>query len=117
MTYIKCWFCNRITSPYSDLCKHCGESIRHLGDRMSFLNVADIIQPLYGVGGRSLPSNICLNCHFVNEVDTKVCKDCDQDLIRKKLTESEQKKLKEELFEFINTIVLPKKNDANSESK
>lgn len=117
MTYIKCWFCNRATDFYFDNCQHCGESIRDLGDRMSFLNVADIIQPLYGVGSTPLPRYLCLNCHFVNEVDAKVCKDCGQDLIRKKLTKSEQKKLKEELFEFIHTIVLPKKNDANSESK
>ena len=117
MTYIKCWSCNRATDFYLDNCQHCGESIRDICDRMSFVNVDDIIQPLYGVGSTPLPHYLCLNCYFVNEVDAKVCKDCGQDLTREKLTESEQKKLKEEIFKFVQDIVFPKKNDKNSESK
>ena len=79
MTFIKCCSCNRATFFHSENCKHCGKSIKEVNDR-KYLDIDEIIRPLYGVGGTSLPRYLCPKCHFVNEVDAKVCEDCGQDL-------------------------------------
>ena len=88
MTYIKCWSCNRITSPYTDYCKHCGKSKREGSE----------IQPLYGVGGRPLPSYICRRCDFFNDYFAKVCQECGGILKRKQLSESEKKEKRNEIL-------------------
>jgi len=88
MTYIKCWFCNRFTSPYSDLCNHCGKSKREGPE----------IQLLYGVGGKPLPSNICRKCDFVNDYFAIECQECGRNLERQKLSKSEKEEIRDKIL-------------------
>jgi hypothetical protein len=117
MTYIKCRSCNRVTFFYSDDCEHCGNSIKGIDDGKSFRGVDDIVQPLYGIGGALLPHYLCPKCHFVNAIDSKVCKDCGQNLSTKELSTSERKKIANEfLQELLGTELLrPPKDGQNSE--